>query len=186
MVTASVELCVLVFGHMKSFVDDVELHILVALLHACVFCSRTDRAFEAEINCNNPLGTGGRLAISFAVLLRALWKGTHHAFQPSKLKVWQQHPEIFFDDCLYSPVAIFHLEISICLFQFPHFPLFSQFVSNCTGNCGEQSQSVYWLCPAWCPGVHGILAGRTPRGPEPHPEQTLHRDGRLRRAAGRS
>lgn len=45
-----------------------------------------DRAFEAEINCNNPLGTGGRLAISFAVLLRALWKGTHHAFQPSKLK----------------------------------------------------------------------------------------------------
>ncbi|XP_061760863.1 ubiquitin carboxyl-terminal hydrolase 19 isoform X2 [Nerophis ophidion] len=45
-----------------------------------------DRGFEAEINCNNPLGTGGRLAIGFAVLLRALWKGTHHAFQPSKLK----------------------------------------------------------------------------------------------------
>uniref|UniRef100_A0A3P8UPP5 ubiquitinyl hydrolase 1 n=1 Tax=Cynoglossus semilaevis TaxID=244447 RepID=A0A3P8UPP5_CYNSE len=45
-----------------------------------------DRAFEAEINCSNPLGTGGRLAIGFAVLLKALWKGTHHAFQPSKLK----------------------------------------------------------------------------------------------------
>ncbi|XP_053498623.1 ubiquitin carboxyl-terminal hydrolase 19 isoform X1 [Ictalurus furcatus] len=45
-----------------------------------------DRAFETEINCNNPLGTGGRLAIGFAVLLRTLWKGTHHAFQPSKLK----------------------------------------------------------------------------------------------------
>ncbi|XP_077457775.1 ubiquitin carboxyl-terminal hydrolase 19 isoform X2 [Stigmatopora argus] len=45
-----------------------------------------DRGFESEINCNNPLGTGGRLAIGFAVLLRALWKGTHHAFQPSKLK----------------------------------------------------------------------------------------------------
>uniref|UniRef100_A0A8C7U5E8 ubiquitinyl hydrolase 1 n=1 Tax=Oncorhynchus mykiss TaxID=8022 RepID=A0A8C7U5E8_ONCMY len=45
-----------------------------------------DRAFENEINCDNPLGTGGRLAIGFAVLLRALWKGTHHAFQPSKLK----------------------------------------------------------------------------------------------------
>uniref|UniRef100_A0A3B3YP99 ubiquitinyl hydrolase 1 n=1 Tax=Poecilia mexicana TaxID=48701 RepID=A0A3B3YP99_9TELE len=45
-----------------------------------------DRAFESEINCSNPLGTGGRLAIGFAVLLRALWKGTHHAFQPSKLK----------------------------------------------------------------------------------------------------
>ncbi|XP_062978176.1 ubiquitin carboxyl-terminal hydrolase 19 isoform X2 [Elgaria multicarinata webbii] len=45
-----------------------------------------DRSFESEINYNNPLGTGGRLAIGFAVLLRALWKGTHHAFQPSKLK----------------------------------------------------------------------------------------------------
>ncbi|XP_039403790.1 ubiquitin carboxyl-terminal hydrolase 19 isoform X5 [Mauremys reevesii] len=45
-----------------------------------------DRSFEAEINYTNPLGTGGRLAIGFAVLLRALWKGTHHAFQPSKLK----------------------------------------------------------------------------------------------------
>lgn len=57
--------------------------------------SCSDRAFEAEINCNNPLGTGGRLAIGFAVLLRALWKGTHHAFQPSKLKVsepWQNTP----------------------------------------------------------------------------------------------
>lgn len=50
-----------------------------------------DRSFEAEINYNNPLGTGGRLAIGFAVLLRALWKGTHHAFQPSKLKVICSH-----------------------------------------------------------------------------------------------
>lgn len=54
-----------------------------------------DRAFETEINCNNPLGTGGRLAIGFAVLLRTLWKGTHHAFQPSKLKV----PEYLLFDC---------------------------------------------------------------------------------------
>ncbi|XP_069798500.1 uncharacterized protein usp19 [Narcine bancroftii] len=45
-----------------------------------------DQSFESEINYNNPLGTGGRLAIGFAVLLRALWKGTHHAYQPSKLK----------------------------------------------------------------------------------------------------
>ncbi|XP_072329211.1 ubiquitin carboxyl-terminal hydrolase 19 isoform X2 [Scyliorhinus torazame] len=45
-----------------------------------------DRSFESELNYNNPLGTGGRLAIGFAVLLRALWKGTHHAYQPSKLK----------------------------------------------------------------------------------------------------
>lgn len=51
-------------------------------------CVVSDRGFESEINCSNPLGTGGRLAIGFAVLLRALWKGTHHAFQPSKLKVF--------------------------------------------------------------------------------------------------
>jgi len=56
-----------------------------------VFVLSSDRAFEAEINCSNPLGTGGRLAIGFAVLLRALWKGTHHAFQPSKLKVYKQY-----------------------------------------------------------------------------------------------
>uniref|UniRef100_A0A674ESP9 ubiquitinyl hydrolase 1 n=1 Tax=Salmo trutta TaxID=8032 RepID=A0A674ESP9_SALTR len=51
-----------------------------------------DRAFETEINCNNPLGTGGRLAIGFAVLLRALWKVPsltpscyfhHHTIMPS-------------------------------------------------------------------------------------------------------
>lgn len=69
---------------------------LVPLSNACIFLcyAPADRAFEAEINCNNPLGTGGRLAIGFAVLLRALWKGTHHAFQPSKLKVYEQWPEI--------------------------------------------------------------------------------------------
>ena len=55
-----------------------------------LLASLTDRSFESEINYNNPLGTGGRLAIGFAMLLRALWKGTHHAFQPSKLKVGHQ------------------------------------------------------------------------------------------------
>ncbi|XP_053576788.1 ubiquitin carboxyl-terminal hydrolase 19 isoform X2 [Bombina bombina] len=45
-----------------------------------------DRSFESEINCTNPLGTAGRLAVSFALLLRTLWKGTHHAIPPSKLK----------------------------------------------------------------------------------------------------
>lgn len=65
-----------------------------------------DRAFEAEINCNNPLGTGGRLAIGFAVLLRALWKGTHHAFQPSKLKVQLFFPpEIFIESSLFAVYA---------------------------------------------------------------------------------
>lgn len=63
-------------------------HMVICLTQLYVFCCLfSDRAFESEINCTNPLGTGGRLAIGFAVLLRALWKGTHHAFQPSKLKV---------------------------------------------------------------------------------------------------
>lgn len=61
------------------------------LLHLCL--TVLDRSFEAEINYNNPLGTGGRLAIGFAVLLRALWKGTHQAFQPSKLKVISDYPQ---------------------------------------------------------------------------------------------
>ncbi|KAG7265985.1 hypothetical protein CRUP_012645 [Coryphaenoides rupestris] len=60
--------------------------LLIVCVCVCVCACGVDRAFEAEINCTNPLGTGGRLAIGFAVLLRALWKGTHHAFQPSKLK----------------------------------------------------------------------------------------------------
>lgn len=66
---------------------------------SCFFGAPADRAFEAEINCNNPLGTGGRLAIGFAVLLRALWKGTHHAFQPSKLKVYKQLPDFPHEIC---------------------------------------------------------------------------------------
>nr|XP_032828381.1 ubiquitin carboxyl-terminal hydrolase 19-like isoform X4 [Petromyzon marinus] len=45
-----------------------------------------DSAFKADINYSNVLGTGGRLAVSFAIILRTLWKGTHYAFSPSKLK----------------------------------------------------------------------------------------------------
>ncbi|MBN3282425.1 UBP19 hydrolase, partial [Polyodon spathula] len=45
-----------------------------------------DQAFKTELNCSNPLGTGGRLANGFARLLRTLWKGTYDAFQPSNLK----------------------------------------------------------------------------------------------------
>lgn len=65
--------------------------------------SLTDRSFESEINYNNPLGTGGRLAIGFAMLLRALWKGTHHAFQPSKLKVG---PPALHGSCCGSPAPL--------------------------------------------------------------------------------
>ncbi|XP_073888244.1 ubiquitin carboxyl-terminal hydrolase 19 isoform X48 [Macaca fascicularis] len=76
-----------------------------------------DRSFEAEINYNNPLGTGGRLAIGFAVLLRALWKGTHHAFQPSKLKV-----SITFDPFLYLPVPLPQKQKVLPVFYFAREP----------------------------------------------------------------
>lgn len=42
--------------------------------------------FQPEINTNNPLGTGGKLAIAFAILLRVLWSGAHKSYAPSKLK----------------------------------------------------------------------------------------------------
>lgn len=76
-------ICVLLFGDpLPSLARAVDAER--SLEHLYVLA---DRSFKSEINYSNPLGTGGRLAIGFAVLLRALWKGTHHAFQPSKLKV---------------------------------------------------------------------------------------------------
>ncbi|XP_076074330.1 ubiquitin carboxyl-terminal hydrolase 19-like [Mytilus galloprovincialis] len=42
--------------------------------------------FQDDINTDNPLGFGGKLAISFATLLKVLWAGTHYSYAPSKLK----------------------------------------------------------------------------------------------------
>ncbi len=42
---------------------------------------------QKDINVDNPLGSGGKLAVSFAMLLRILWSGKHYSFSPSKLKV---------------------------------------------------------------------------------------------------
>lgn len=93
-------------------VDVLQLKLLKVMvsLVSCLylFLAPADRAFEGEINCSNPLGTGGRLAIGFAVLLRALWKGTHHAFQPSKLKVCLQQDL----DFLYMRCVLHHV---LCL-----------------------------------------------------------------------
>ncbi|XP_014673127.1 PREDICTED: uncharacterized protein LOC106813498, partial [Priapulus caudatus] len=41
--------------------------------------------FQNEINTENPLGTGGKLAVAFAVLVKVLWSGTHRSYPPSKL-----------------------------------------------------------------------------------------------------
>lgn len=45
-----------------------------------------DDHFKEDINEKNPLGSGGHLAISFAVLLRHLWSGKHSYYSPAKLK----------------------------------------------------------------------------------------------------
>ncbi|KAK3104177.1 hypothetical protein FSP39_025069 [Pinctada imbricata] len=44
------------------------------------------REFQDDINQDNPLGMGGKLAVSFAVLLKVLWSAKHHSYAPSKLK----------------------------------------------------------------------------------------------------
>nr|XP_006820330.1 PREDICTED: ubiquitin carboxyl-terminal hydrolase 19-like [Saccoglossus kowalevskii] len=45
-----------------------------------------DSNLKDEINHDNPLGTGGHLALSFAVLIKILWSGKYHSYAPSKLK----------------------------------------------------------------------------------------------------
>ncbi|XP_062607024.1 ubiquitin carboxyl-terminal hydrolase 19-like isoform X1 [Saccostrea cucullata] len=42
--------------------------------------------YQNDINTDNPLGMGGKLAVSYAVLLKMLWSGTHYSYAPSKLK----------------------------------------------------------------------------------------------------
>lgn len=43
--------------------------------------------FKEDINTENPLGTGGKLAIIFANLMNNLWSGKDRSLSPYKLKV---------------------------------------------------------------------------------------------------
>lgn len=43
--------------------------------------------FKEDINTENPLGTGGKLAIIFANLMSNLWSGKDRSLSPYKLKV---------------------------------------------------------------------------------------------------
>ncbi|CAH1784497.1 unnamed protein product [Owenia fusiformis] len=45
-----------------------------------------DGAFQKEINSDNPLGSQGKLAVAFAVLMKTLWSGKHYSYAPAKLK----------------------------------------------------------------------------------------------------
>ena len=42
--------------------------------------------WESEMNCNNPLGTGGRLARVFARLIKDMWSGNEQSIAPSDVK----------------------------------------------------------------------------------------------------
>lgn len=46
----------------------------------------TNGHFKDDINETNCLGSGGHVALSFAVLLRHLWSGSHVFYSPAKLK----------------------------------------------------------------------------------------------------
>jgi hypothetical protein len=43
--------------------------------------------FQNDLNTDNVLGSGGKLAVCFAVLCKVLWSGKHFSYAPSKLKV---------------------------------------------------------------------------------------------------
>lgn len=45
--------------------------------------------YQTDINTENPLGSGGKLAVQFAHLLKVLWSAKHYSYAPSKLKVWK-------------------------------------------------------------------------------------------------
>ena len=59
-------------------------------LLSLVLCHHTvasDGRFQREINHDNVLGSGGKLAVEFATLLKILWSGKRHSYAPSTLKV---------------------------------------------------------------------------------------------------
>ena len=47
--------------------------------------------FQKDLNRDNPLGLGGNLAISYAILLKVLWGGSTSSYAPSKLKSLVAH-----------------------------------------------------------------------------------------------
>jgi len=64
--------------------------------------------YQDDINTENPLGTGGKLAVIFANLMRNLWTGKERSLSPYKLKV--KMPEfITFCDLLSRKENFFNL-----------------------------------------------------------------------------
>lgn len=51
------------------------------------FFSFQGNEYKDDINTENPLGAGGKLAITFAKLMRDLWSGRDRSLSPYNLKV---------------------------------------------------------------------------------------------------
>lgn len=51
--------------------------------------------YQDDINTENPLGTGGKLAVIFANLMRNLWSGKERSLSPYKLKVRMPEYKMF-------------------------------------------------------------------------------------------
>ena len=52
-----------------------------------IFFSFQGNEYKDDINTENPLGAGGKLAITFANLMRDLWLGRDRSLSPYSLKV---------------------------------------------------------------------------------------------------
>lgn len=52
-----------------------------------IFFSHQGNEYEDDINTENPLGAGGKLAMIFANLMRDLWSGRDRSLSPYRLKV---------------------------------------------------------------------------------------------------
>lgn len=62
------------------------LQCLINLTDLRDFFIETPAIFQKDINTNNALGLNGKMAISFAMLLRKLWKGNLSHMAPSHLR----------------------------------------------------------------------------------------------------
>ena len=60
--------------------------LVVTLSYFFIVLYPKGKQFQADINRDNPLGFGGSLAVSFAVILRQLWSGQRDSIEPSTLK----------------------------------------------------------------------------------------------------
>ena len=47
----------------------------------------TGNEYKKELNCKNPLGTGGKLAEAYAHLIHTMWSGQNSSFSPREFKV---------------------------------------------------------------------------------------------------